>query len=119
MPHVGVLKEQGHEIVSSWLKELPRAAEIKDTTTALYTSGELQGFAVRDVLELGTAEAVIMDTIDVTPRGGREVEWGAFVFQLVPFGYIVGPKRNVLHELATKQFEDWETCLDYFKGLIF
>ena len=72
---------------------------------------------MRDVLELLDSEAIILDTFDVTPRGGREVEWGAFVFGKVRFGYVVGPKRNVFHELATKQFDIWEQCIDYFEGI--
>jgi len=118
VPYVDQLIEQGHEIVSSWLVETP-VGDITKTHTGLYTAKQLQAFAVRDVLELGTAEAIILDTVDVTPRGGREVEWGSFVFQLVPFGYIVGPKRNVFHELATNHFETWEECLEHFSGLVF
>ena len=116
-PYVQRLAATGHEIVSTWLVEKPRG-DILKTETSLYTPAELQGFAVRDVMELSTkSDAIIMDTFDVTPRGGREVEWGAYIFGPVRFGYIVGPVRNVFHELATAKFASWDQCIEYFQGI--
>ena len=116
LPYVAQLREMRHVITSSWLSEAPRG-DITKTETKLYTPAELQGFAVADVLELHNSDVIILDTVDVTPRGGREVEWGAFVFGKVRFGYIVGPKRNVFHELATGYFDCWENCVNFFRGL--
>ena len=116
LPYVATLEAMGNIITSTWLKEVPKG-DITKTHTGLYTAHELQSFAVRDVLELFNTEAVILDTFDMTPRGGREVEWGAFVFKVVPFGFVVGPKRNVFHELATTNFQTWEECLTYFSVL--
>ncbi len=117
LPYVSRLWEQGHVITASWLdEELKPGQRLVDTGTHLYKAEELRNFACRDVWDLNRSEAIIMDTIDVTPRGGREVEWGAYVFGPVREGYIVGPKRNVFHELAKAVFPTWELCLDYFKG---
>ena len=116
IPYVNKLKELRHVITSSWLSEVPRG-DITKTETTLYTPDELKGFAVADVIDLHNSDAVILDTVDMAPRGGREVEWGAFVFGAVRFGFVVGPKRNVFHELATGNFEDWEQCIDFFMKL--
>lgn len=112
-PYVRLLAAQGHTITSSWLDEVPRG-DIKKTETSLFTQHELLHFAVRDVLELKGSESIILDVVDVTPRGGREVEWGSFVFGPVSYGFLIGPPRNVFHELATAKFKTWEECLEFF-----
>lgn len=117
-PYVTQLRGMGHIVTSEWLnEELKPGKKVEETATHLYTSEELRGFAIRDVGNLFNSTGIIVDTFDVTPRGGREVEYGAFVFGPVPLGYIVGPKRNVFHELATQVFPTWEICLDYFLSI--
>jgi len=104
---VQTLQGLGHRIVSSWLKE-SREGKGPDAATKIadYKSEELQGFAIRDIGEIVIADLVICDTIDETPRGGREVEIGIALGLGKPF-WIVGPRRNVFHYVAEKQFSEW------------
>lgn len=115
-PWIEALKQAGLEITSTWMDEpLKSGQKVEDTETHLYTAEELFRFAERDVEELLRSDGIILDTFDVSHRGGREVEWGAFVFGPVQLGFIVGPKRNVFHEFAVKVFPTWEECLEYFR----
>jgi hypothetical protein len=68
--------------------------------------------AIKDLAEINAADLLILDTQDVTPRGGREVELG---FALGRFQskniYLVGPIRNVFHTLVDRWFDDWDNLL--------
>lgn len=99
------VKELGHTVTSSWLRE-HRDAPDHTTQTSDYTDAELRGFALRDFDELSDSDLIIVDTFDVTPRGGREVEMG-YIFGSNKKVWVVGPKRNVFHQLAHRHFEHW------------
>ena len=114
-PYVRQLQDAGHIITSTWLSEpIPLGMSMEDYLTSLTPKQKLS-FAQRDVGEVLQSDALILDTLDEDPRGGREVEWGAFVFDMIDEGYIVGPKRNVFHELAVEVFPTWEACVEYCK----
>lgn len=108
---VQTLKGRQHLIVSTWLKE-SREEKGPDAATQIadYSPKELQGFAIRDIGEIMIADLLICDTVDVTPRGGREVEIGVALGLGKPF-WIVGPRRNVFHYVAEKQFDTWYNLL--------
>lgn len=100
-----------HEVVSSWLDEAPRG-EFMPTTEIFWKK-----LAMKDLAELERADAIILDTLDVNPRGGREVEFGfALAGWQNKLVCIVGPYRNVFHTLADKQFNTWDECLAWFKN---
>lgn len=104
-PYRDQLWKLGNEVVSTWLDETAKPEGM--------THDEFwRKLAMKDVAEVKSADLLIVDTIDQTPRGGREVELGvalgAFQQKLV---YIVGPVRNVFHELADRRFENWEACI--------
>jgi hypothetical protein len=73
--------------------------------------------ALKDLAEIKSADLLICDTLDVTPRGGREVEFGlalgAFQSKLI---WVVGPLRNVFHRLADEHFETWDEVLNRLGG---
>ena len=105
-PYADQIWHKGHEVVSSWLNETAKPE--------LMTKEEFwKKLAIKDLAEVKQADMIIVDTLDVTPRGGREVEYG---FALAHFqtkhAWIVGPVRNVFHELADKRFDSWEECLN-------
>lgn len=96
---------KGHEVVSSWLNEVSRPEHMS-------TKEFWKKLAMKDLAEIKQADLLIIDTFDVTPRGGREVEYG---FALAHFQgkstWLVGPVRNVFHELADRQYDSWETLM--------
>jgi len=105
------LWEMGYNITSSWLNEIPKADFIP--TKEIFW----KKLAMKDLAELNAADAIILDTIDVNPRGGREVEFGfALGCWQTKLVCIVGPYRNVFHTLADKQFDSWEDCLKWFEN---
>ena len=92
----------GHEVVSTWLDEV-KHPETMDTETFY------KKLALRDLAEIRSADLIIIDTIDETPRGGREVELGFALgrFQGIEI-WVVGPMRNVFHRLADGVFDTWD-----------
>jgi nucleoside 2-deoxyribosyltransferase len=108
-PYRDELWKLGYEITSTWLDETakPHGMNIHEFFRKL---------AIKDIAEIYRADILIIDTIDVTPRGGREVELGVAVASFQnKLLYLVGPKRNVFHELVDRVFESWEECLWYMK----
>ena len=110
-PFRDALWRMKHEVVSTWLDEVAKPA--------LMSRDEFwRKLALKDLAEIKAADLVIVDTIDLTPRGGREVEMGfAFGGHQGKLIYLVGPIRNVFHTLVDKKFETWEACLVHIDGL--
>lgn len=72
--------------------------------------------AVKDLAEIRSADVFVLFTDDVSERGGKEVEFGFALgrFQGVLI-YIVGPKRNVFHQLCDTQFIDSADFIAYVR----
>jgi len=104
-PYADELWKRGHEVVSTWLNETSRPEGM--TTDEFWKK-----LAIKDLAEINAADLLILDTIDVTPRGGREVELG---FALGRFQgksiYMVGPVRNVFHMLVDRRYDSYEALL--------
>mgnify|MGYP001614890959 FL=1 len=100
VPMAHAIRDQGHTITASWL----------ETANDDNSRPRWREYALRDMDEILASDLLIVDTFDVTPRGGREVELGlAIAWGLYVWG--VGPKRNVFHELVDPWFETWEEAL--------
>jgi hypothetical protein len=104
-PYADALWHKGYQVVSTWLNEVAKPENI--------TQEEFwKKLAVKDLTEVKEAELLILDTLDVTPRGGREVEFGfalgAFQNKAV---YLVGPVRNIFHTLVDRKFESWDALI--------
>lgn len=105
------LWKMGHEVLSSWIDEAPRVAAMTEAEFARKT-------AIKDLAEVKQAELLILDTLEVSPRGGggREVEYGValghFQTKLV---FHVGPIRNIFHHLADRHFDSWPEVLDHLR----
>ena len=99
------LRQFGH-IRASWLVN-----EEDDDPT----SSQKLVYAVRDQEEVMTADLLILDTLDVSETGGREVEWGMAIAQMAK-RWLVGPARNVFHELANKKFTNWEEVHEHVRN---
>ena len=106
---------RGYVVVSSWLQEPDLPTYSKDTLVTEIISPELaREYAVRDLGEIKRADLFILDTQEVNVRAGREVEWGISLTRMIP-RYIVGPSRNVFHQLVTKRFKTWTALRRYFE----
>ena len=100
-PICGLLEEMGHQVTSRWifLQENDKTVNEED----------LASYAQRDIDDIVIADMIICDTIDETPRGGREVELG-YAMAIKKKAVTVGPKRNVFHRLIPN-FRDWPSLL--------
>lgn len=102
------LRKLGHEIVSTWLDEVPKPDFLssKEFSTKL---------AIKDLVEVRSADCIIVDTIEVTNRGGRENEFGFALNDWMKLWIVVGPIRTIFHRLADHHFESWDALLLYFR----
>ena len=81
--------------------------------------------ARRDIAEVAVADLFVLDTLDETPTGGREVEFGLYLRPLIvgataPIVHpaiLIGPVRNVFHELAEWRCRDWSDGLETLADL--
>jgi len=119
-PYRDALNAMGdYRVLSTWLDETKDNNEtytVKGEGKLLLRSrqDDLTFFAIRDVAEVKQSDVFILDTIDETPRGGREVEFGIALTRHIP-RYRVGPARNVFHYLVTAHFDTWEELLDFLR----
>jgi len=100
----------GHTVTSSWLDEPDQ-----DGLIVLPSPEACLNYAVRDLGEIRQSELLLIDTLDVNARGGREVELGFALRRLQT--WLVGPRRNVFHYLVDKWCSSWEIVLEQLAGL--
>ena len=97
----------GHQVVSTWLDE-PESEYPTEMD-----SNAIRACALRDLVEIATADVLLLDTYDEDIHGGREWEGG------FGFGHphlrvmLVGPRRNIFHTLVPMQFKSWEEALQW------
>ena len=106
-PYRDQLWALGHQVVSTWLDEVARPEGMSKKVF-------WKKLALKDVAEIKSADVLILDTHVASDRGGKEVEYGIALggFQTQQL-WIVGPQRNVFHELADLVFADWDECIAY------
>lgn len=97
----------GYDVTSSWLDEVAQPEGMdKDTFD--------RKLAIKDLVEAGSADILIQDTLTESTTGGSHTEWGIGLarFQRQRL-YIVGPRKSVFHQLADRQFDTWEACFEH------
>lgn len=92
------LVERGFVSVSRWLDHNLIEAEVD--------RDGLVREAMSDLEDLRNADTFIIDTRDVSETGGREVELG-FAMALRLYTIVVGPSRNIFHNLAGEHYMSW------------
>jgi Nucleoside 2-deoxyribosyltransferase len=107
VPVCEALEQKGHQIVAHWIRH-----ESSTATYATVTDGYRLACALKDMEDIRNAGLFIIDTLDETPRGGREVELGLALAAGLPC-WRVGPARNVFHQLTSHNFYSWESCLHF------
>ena len=101
------LIKQGHNVVSSWLNEKPKPEHMNEADFFKHT-------AIKDLAEVLSSDCILVDTFDVSPRGGREFESGYAWADPNRLFYTVGPRRNIFHHLADQTWGTWPQVIDYF-----
>lgn len=71
------------------------------------TKSQAEAYADRDFKEIDSCEMLILDTLDDSNTGGREVELGYAMAKGV-YCIIVGPRRNVFHYVPREHYENWD-----------
>jgi hypothetical protein len=99
------LWEMGHDVVSTWLDEsVPLPGMSRETFE--------RKLGLKDLCESASADLVIVDLLEPSTTGGRDVEYGLalgrFQRQMV---WLVGPRQGVFHYLADACFDSWSECL--------
>ena len=97
------LRAQGAVVLSSWLDE--EGVTYQTVDDAYKTS-----CALRDLEEVQACDILILDTLDESSRGGREVEYGYALGKMKQV-WVVGPLRNVFHYVAAKHFSSWDEVM--------
>lgn len=101
----------GHELTNSWLDEVAKIPGM--TTTEFWRK-----LAIKDLCEIAAADLLIRSTQKMSHTGGADCEVGFTLGQYQKkLLWIVGPKRNVFHELADRHFTSWTACLKALKKL--
>jgi len=90
----------GHTVRSGWLDETS-AQSFESLDPA-----RRREYSYRDMGEIATVDVVCVDTQEPSPSGGREVECGMALAHGKPL-FVVGPSRNIFHEVAHRQYADW------------
>ena len=109
-PYRDRLWKLGHQVVSSWLDEVPKPDSMDQTIFN-------HKLAIKDLCEISSADLVILDTWEEAVSGGREVEFGfALGRHQEKLVWVVGECRNIFHALADEVFMDWEGVLKHMDG---
>ena len=66
-------------------------------------------------MELSEADFLILDTLDETRTGGREVEFGHALAWGIPV-IRVGPARNLFHHRARRVYNAWPSPWEVIHG---
>ena len=103
------LRRMGFSVSASWLDE--SYEEDADATDEVK-----QANADRDLQEVWKANAFILDTLDESVTGGREVELGAALTGYKTF-YLVGPPRNIFHYAPDFKFDSWAELYAHLEEL--
>lgn len=111
------LAAMGHVITSRWIWGGHQISD--DGLSAEATADLRQRFAVEDVADLISADAVISFTEQPhcsNSRGGRHVEFGLAIAHQKRL-IVVGYRENIFHCLpGIEFFGDWESCLQCMRS---
>ena len=93
------LERLGHRCTSGWLDHNKVEAEVSDE--------ELLEEANKDLQDVLASDWLLIDTIDESVTGGREVEMG-FAFGYYLPVVVIGPIRNIFHRRAHEHYASWD-----------
>lgn len=99
-------RKAGFNVSSFWLDEVE--------TDASASPEKMEENALRDVKEVKVCSTFILDTLDESATGGREVELGLALANKNADVILVGPRRNVFHHLIGETYENWDEVMSAF-----
>ena len=110
-----LLRDMDYNVSSSWLDEtLTESFDDSSMPPPYYqnvaTEPQMLANAKMDMDEVLAADTIVLDTLDPSETGGREVELGLALGKGADF-VLVGPKRNIFHHLAGLQFDTWDDLM--------
>ena len=100
------LVAKGYEVSSFWLDET--ATEFTSNPSDASHEKMVEN-AERDCDEAAECDIFILDTLDISDTGGREVEFGIAMSNGADI-IRVGPVRNIFHRLIEDCYDSWEEC---------
>lgn len=99
----------GFTITSTWLHESRQPSHL--TQEQWY-----KNLALKDLVDLASADCIILDVDGISSTGGRYVEWGFAIGRSNMLKIVVGDQQPaVFGQLADLSFIDWNNLLIYFK----
>ncbi len=105
----------GHKVVGTWLDAENKPAHSEQGVINSGGHDLAKNYAVRDADEVvNLCDMLMLDTLDLNVRGGREVEYG-LALASNKRTVVVGPKRNVFHSIAHYHFENWDEAIRWLK----
>lgn len=108
------LVAEGRDVQATWLDEtLAESFDNSSMPPPFYgnvaTEPQMVANARMDFEEARNAEIFILDTLDESPTGGREVEFGISLTRGNRcLRILIGPKRNIFHHLVDLHYDDWD-----------
>lgn len=103
------LRDLGWKINASWLDSVENDVG--------YSVEDGQRYANRDLDEILSADILVLDTLDESTTGGREVEFG-YAYACDKGLVVVGPHRNVFHYLEPVfHFDSWDEFISYVEAI--
>lgn len=104
------LLADGYPVLSRWMVDDADPSSENDSLGD--NLEQCQSMAGRDQGELLNAQLFIIDTLDISQTGGREVELG-YAMGLGIVTVRVGPIRNVFHTVVDQAFSTWEDLYEW------
>ena len=104
------LLDVGYRVTSRWMVDDPDPSSEDDSLGD--NLEHCQEMAERDQGDVSLADLFIIDTIDASQTGGREVELG-YAMNMGIVTIRVGAIRNVFHAITDEAFLNWEACYQW------
>lgn len=104
------LRAAGHNVTSRWLDEdKPLHTKMGDDTDEFYT--ETSRVDLEDIYN--SKAMLFFSEYEMTPRGGRHVEFGYALAMEIPI-HVIGPRENVFHyDPLVTHYADLEVFLAF------
>lgn len=114
------LEQLGFKVLSDWIDNNPLDETIGGDYDSIGNHPDAShDIAERDLRQVKECHIFIIDTQDVSPTGGREVELGMALLREAPYIFRVGPIRNVFHaHKSIIVMKSWEELLPVLEKLV-
>lgn len=105
---VDSLEERGHDVLGVWHQPNDPIEAIWDGN---FGGRIAQALALRDLHGIETCDLMVIDTLDPSSTGGRNVELG-YALALKKRIILIGPPTTVFFALIRESYPSWEEFYD-------